>query len=237
VSRFRILKELKKSIKRKRRHVLSLGAGVVFFLLAALVGSWFAHRVITLSLSESKVYLYDDSVPVWMDNLTVVEEPDWTMREKTLHMLQSRVDEVEVILHRTYLCGEETRQLGKQSSSVAAELLKSHREWGAEFDSIGRLLMEQTVDDLSPQCRKTAYIGMDKNGNLSLYDGPPRREKVIRTFFQLDVDRLETRMNEDRVFELSNGIRVSDKDEYNSVLSTFNEFARLKSQVDLQPTD
>jgi forespore regulator of the sigma-K checkpoint len=237
VSRFRILKEIKKSLKRKRRHVLSLGAGVAFFLLSVLVGSWFAHRVITQSLSESQVYLSDDSVPVWMDNLTAEEKPDSTMREKTLHRLEKKVDEVEVILHRTYLCGEETRQLGRQSSSVAADLLKSHREWGAEFDSTGRLLMEQTVDDLSPQCRKTAYIGMDKNGNLSLYDGPPRREKVIRTFFQLDVDRLETQMNEDRVFELTNGIRVSDKDEYNSVLSTFNEFARLKSQADVQPTD
>jgi forespore regulator of the sigma-K checkpoint len=230
VSRFRILKELKKSLKRKRRHVLSLGAGVAFFLLSALVGSWFAHRVVTQSLSESQVYQSDGSVPVWMDNLTAEEEPDSSLREKTLQVLQRRFDEVEVILHRTYLCGEETRQLGRHSSTVAMDLLKSHREWGAEFDSTGRLMMEQTVDDLSPQCRKTAYIGMDKNGNLSLYDGPPRREKVIRTFFQLDVDRLETRMNEDRVFELSNGIRVSDKDEYNSVLSTYNEFAKLKSQ-------
>nr|WP_306220202.1 BofC C-terminal domain-containing protein [Cohnella sp. WQ 127256] len=89
--------------------------------------------------------------------------------------------------------------------------------------------MEESIDDLSPQCSKTAYIGMDKDANLILFDGPPKKEKVIRTFFQLDIEMLESRLNEERLRELTKGIRVTDKDEYNSVLSTFNEFASLNS--------
>ncbi len=227
MSRFRILKELKKSLKRKRRHVWSLGAGAAFFLLATLVGSLLAHRVIMQNgAREFQPVL---SSPARMDNLPTNEGPV-TAREKTLRMLNSRQGEVELILHRTYVCGEETRQLGRHAAAEAADLLKSHREWGARFDSYGRLLLEETVDDLSPQCRKTAYIGMDKDGNLSLYDGPPRLDKVIRTFFQMNVEMLETRLNQERVNELENGIRVADRDEYNSVLSTFNEFASVRSQ-------
>jgi forespore regulator of the sigma-K checkpoint len=227
VSRFRILKEIKKSLKRKRRHVWSLGAGVAFFILAALVGTWLAHKVI--SSNPSQVFLPLDSAAVWWDNPS--SETGASSRDRTLHALKESKGQMEVVLHRTYLCGEETRHLGTHTASEAEDLLRSHREWGANIDSAGRLLMEESIDDLSPQCRKTAYMGMDKDGNLSLYDGPPWEEKVIRTFFQLDVDMLESRLTEERVRELSEGIRVSDKDEYNSVLSTFNEYASMRSQA------
>jgi len=227
VSLFRIFKGIKKSLKRKRRHVLTLGAGAMFFLLATLVGSWFAYRIV--STDTSQVFLPMDSVSAWADN--PVTAPDASLRERTLHALKGRSDQVELVLHRTYLCGEESRQLGAHTAAEAAELLQSHRDWGARFDSKGRLLLEEAVDDLSPECRISAYMAMDKDGNLSLYDGPPWKEKVIRTFFQLDVEMLESRLSEERVRELADGIRISDKDEYNSVLSSFNEFASLKSQA------
>lgn len=227
MSRFRILKELKKSLKRKRRHVWSLGAGVAFFLLATLAGSWLAYRMIALNPSE--VFLPMESASAWVDNLSL--DPNASSRELTLRALRDWQGQVQLVLHRTYLCGEETRQLGRLPSAEAAELLKSHREWSASFDSQGKVLMEEAVDDLSPNCRKTAFMGVDKDGNLSLFDGPPWQEKVIRTFFQLDVDMLESRLSEERVKELAEGIRVADKDEYNSVLSTFNEFADPQSQA------
>jgi forespore regulator of the sigma-K checkpoint len=227
VSRFHLFKEIKKSLKRKRRHVLSLGVGASLFLLAALVGSWFAHRVVMNGADSLPSAVFDDSTPAWVDNLRLrtIDSSPASIKDRTVQALLRIEGDVELVLHRTYLCGEETRQLGRQPASEAAELLKSHRDWNASFDKSGRVLMEQSIDDLSPQCRQTAYIGMDKEGNLSLFDGPPRREKIIRTFFQLDTRMLETRLPEERVRELTRGIRVSDKDEYNSVLSTFNDFA------------
>lgn len=227
---FRILKELKKALKRKRRHVWSLGMGISLFLLATLVGSLFAHRIITQGENEREVFTADASVLVQLNNPVSQEVSGLSMREQTINKLEKWEGTVELVLHRTYLCGEQSRQIGRHPTSVAIELLKAHRDWEALFASDGTLVLEELVDDLSPQCRKTAYIAMDTKGNLSLYDGLPRKEKVIRTFFQLDVDMLETRMSQDRILELSKGIRVSDRDEYNSVLSTFNEFAKLKSE-------
>nr|WP_260440137.1 BofC C-terminal domain-containing protein [Cohnella lubricantis] len=86
-------------------------------------------------------------------------------------------------------------------------------------------MIEESVDDLSPECRKSAYMAIDPVGYLSIFDGPPQKKRVIRTFFQLDVKSLESSFSKERLKEMANGIRVSDKDEFNSVLSTFSEFA------------
>lgn len=233
--RFRVLKELKKRLRRKRRHILSLGIGAAVFLLASLTGSWAAYRMVTAGpLSSSQ---WEESADSWIDNLNTAQVDNPENQDHVLAALSRWQGEVEIVLHRSYLCGEETRKLGRHTTAQAADLLKSHRAWQAEFDAAGRLVIEEAVDDLSPLCRKTAYIGMDENGNLSLFDGPPNKDNVIRTFFQLDVETLESNLTQDRLHELAHGIRVSDKEEYNSVLSTFSEFAKVKSQQVLQSTE
>ncbi|WP_205417309.1 BofC C-terminal domain-containing protein, partial [Klebsiella pneumoniae] len=52
------------------------------------------------------------------------------------------------------------------------------------------------------------------------YQGEPDEEKVIRTFFQLDVGTMESSLPEGVLEQLHKGIRIQDVDEYNSVLST-----------------
>jgi len=233
VSRFRIFKELKKSLKRKRRHVWSLGIGAFVFLLATLAGTKAAQHVVTRAIAETP-WPSTEAAPVWQDKPALASQAD-AAREQALRGLKDRGGEVELVLHRTYLCGEETRQLGRHTAEAASEMLRSHRDWEATLEPTGKLTMEERVDDLSPQCRKTAFIGMDKDGNLSLYDGPPWKEKVMKTFFQLDVEMLESRLGEDRVRELAEGIRVTDKDAYESVLAVYDDYASLKSQAVPQP--
>ncbi|MFC4306181.1 BofC C-terminal domain-containing protein [Cohnella boryungensis] len=230
MSRFRIFKELKKSLKRKRRHVWSLGIGAFVFLAASLAGAWLAHRVV--SPVQSEIFAPEESAPVWMDKLS--DSDTLLSRSQALLALRNRKGDVELVLQRTYLCGEETRRLGTHTASKAEELLRSHREWDARFES-GRLTVKENVDDLSPRCRQSAYVGMDKSGNLSLYDGPPWKDKVIRTFFHLDVERMEAQLGEERARELAAGIRVPDKAAYSSMLSAFNEYASVSSQAKPQP--
>ncbi|GJM75081.1 hypothetical protein HMSSN036_72970 [Paenibacillus macerans] len=43
--------------------------------------------------------------------------------------------------------------------------------------------IDERINGLSETCSKQGYIGIDKDGNLTLFDGPPKKEKVIRTFF------------------------------------------------------
>jgi forespore regulator of the sigma-K checkpoint len=58
---------------------------------------------------------------------------------------------------------------------------------------------------------------------------------VVRTFFQLDVRSLESSLSKERLHELAGGIRVSDKNEYNSVLSTYSDYALQKSRGVMKP--
>ncbi|MNI90437.1 hypothetical protein D3C73_1479580 [compost metagenome] len=48
---------------------------------------------------------------------------------------------------------------------------------------------------------------------------------MIRTFFQLDVQHMKSSLPGDAVNQLYSGIRISDLADYNSVLSTFSEYA------------
>jgi forespore regulator of the sigma-K checkpoint len=143
---------------------------------------------------------------------------------------------VTVKLHRIYLCGDEMKQLGRMDGNSALRLLQRHPEWTAVSGKDGSVVMEQMIDDLSETCKKSAYFSLDKFGNLSLFDGPPKEKKVLRTFFQLDVHYMESSLPKERVDELVNGIRINDKDEYNSVLSTFSDYAVDKSEKVMKST-
>ncbi len=133
-------------------------------------------------------------------------------------------DLTAVVLEVHYVCGVETEQLGKMTASQVEVLLLQHPEWDAEVAADG-LRVKQQVDDLSPLCKEQAYISIDALGNLNLYEGHPTEDKVIRTFFQMDVGSLESSLPEGVWEQLQQGIRVQDKDEYNSVISTFSDYA------------
>ncbi len=132
---------------------------------------------------------------------------------------------IRVVLQTEYICGVETEQLGRMDTAQLKVLLVQHSEWEAKVTSTDTLQLKQRVDDLSPICKHQAYISIDADGNLNLYEGKPAEENVIRTFFQLDVGTLESSLPDGVLEQLQEGIRVQDKDEYDSVISTFSDFA------------
>ncbi|XEC97692.1 BofC C-terminal domain-containing protein [Paenibacillus tarimensis] len=115
----------------------------------------------------------------------------------------------------TFLIGVFAAALWYSSIAYSAEL----HQPAAMNDNI------ESFDELQEVWKKNAFFGLDKLGNLSLFDGPPADEKVIRTFFQLDVTYMESSLPKEQIDSLNRGIPVNDLAEYNSVLSTFSEFA------------
>ncbi|MET3212096.1 UNVERIFIED_CONTAM: forespore regulator of the sigma-K checkpoint [Paenibacillus sp. PvR008] len=130
----------------------------------------------------------------------------------------------------TYVCGTETLSLGTLSSQQLESLLKQHPDWKGRLNTRGEVWLERKVEDLSELCKQHAYMGMSMDGQLTLFEGPPKKEKVIRTFFQLDVGSMETALPEGVYEQLQQGIRVQDMNEYNSVISTFSDFAVERTQ-------
>lgn len=151
--------------------------------------------------------------------------PPYSVSSK-LQELKQNGELAEVLLHVVYVCGEETESLGSLQPDEVVSLLSLHPGWTASMEPDGiRVRLEQRVNDLSPHCKSHAYFGIDRNGHFSLYDGEPKDDKVMRTFFQLDIQYLESSLPAGQFEQLSRGIRVCDIEEYNSVLSTFSDYA------------
>lgn len=131
----------------------------------------------------------------------------------------------EVVLHKRYLCGEQYESLGYYTEREAEALLRDHADWKLEGIDGDRLVYAVEVEDFSPACRNNAYFGLDGNNSLALFEGKPGEGRIIRTFFQVDVEHLANSLPRETVAELLDGIKVTDYAEYSSVLSTFSEFA------------
>ncbi len=143
--------------------------------------------------------------------------------------------EASVTVQRLYVCGEEAEPLGVLPPERVAALAAAHPEWEFEASGDGTVVFTEHVDDLSEACKKNGYIGVDAAGSLTLYEGPPREAKAVKTFFQLDVEHLESALPSEVVQQLREGIRITDLSDYNSVLSTFSDFAIDETEKVMKP--
>ncbi|MBW7476236.1 BofC C-terminal domain-containing protein [Paenibacillus oenotherae] len=206
---FSLWKQLKKRLRRSKKPMWALGC-----LMGPLLMSWWCY-----------------SSPA--DAAEALGRPE---SQSVIRALTDSNRQLTVKLRLVYLCGEETSPLGRMNAKEVLGLLRSRPEWTAVMDKDGAVVMEQRVDDLSEACKKNAYMSIDKEGSLSLFEGPPKKEKVLRTFFQLDVQFMESSLPKEQIDQLIAGIRVTDVDDYNSILSTFSDYARVKSEKVMKPT-
>jgi len=212
-----LFKELKRRLRIRKRW-LSLGT---FLVLASGIG-WSL-------LSSSAGIDSPPAEPVW-SHIRGESHPELPAgsreaSDKTMELLRKDNSSREVLLHKNYVCGEVTQQYGTMSAKEIFSLFGEHPDARVMLDSSGKVHMVQDVEDLAPVCRENAYFGMDKHGNLTLFDGIPERERVIRTFFQLDVEHMKSSLPQDALDQLHSGIRITDLADYNSVLSSFSEYA------------
>lgn len=212
---FSLWKHLRKHLRRRRGSSWMLGA-ILAFMTSLLLAAWSTPVLAAESVEKSTPEASHSSI---------------------ITLLKEHKGPLTVTLHREYICGEETRPLGRMDAAQIIRLLMSHPEWKAVLAPDGEtVLLEQQIDDFSDECRSNAYIGIDKQGNLTLFDGLPKKEKVVRTFFQLDVQYMESSLPQEKVDQLAQGIKISDVDEYNSVLSTFSDFALQEHERVMNPT-
>ncbi|MFB9327230.1 BofC C-terminal domain-containing protein [Paenibacillus aurantiacus] len=223
---FSLWKQLKKRLRRRGRPSWQLGS-----IVALIIWAVCSHnvQVNAAQLPDSETWLDQQS-----NNHGAVGAP--LQSRSAIETLANQAGDLAVELRRIYLCGNERQTLGTMGSQQILGLLREHPQWTALLGADGQVVMEERIDDLSDACKKTATFSMDKSGRLSLFDGPPKKEKVLRTFFQLDVNFMESSLPREQLDQLTAGIRVTDKDEYNSVLSTFSDYAADRSEKVMKRT-
>ncbi|MBC8080937.1 MAG: BofC C-terminal domain-containing protein [Gorillibacterium sp.] len=222
-----LMKRLKKQFRSaKRRITLALLILLVGFLV-------YVENVSKSGMAEQGALGVFSSLDMgkassWgaMDKFSDPLSPDSrVISEETLHAVVQSGTSRKAYVKKNYICSEETQLIGTMSVNGILQFAKIHPEFEIAFDSTGGIVFLEHIADLSPKCKQNAFFGIDKLGNLNLYDGAPYEDHVIRTFFQLNVGHLKSSLPEEDWAKLVTGIRISDLAEFNSVLSTFSDYS------------
>jgi forespore regulator of the sigma-K checkpoint len=212
-----LLKELKKIFRRRRK------LGLNFAFLVIVIGAAGLAILPEQTDSADQVRmdrLRDKAVEAWVDSPSDAEK-----RDELAVYLQSHEVKRNVDVYTIYICGEEKQSYGQLTSAQILDLMNQHEKWLVDEIDDRTITFYEYVEDLSEQCKQSAYIGIDTMDHLTLFEGLPSADNAIRTFFQIDVESLKTSLPQETIDSLYNGIRVRDMAEYYNVISTFSQFA------------
>jgi forespore regulator of the sigma-K checkpoint len=128
---------------------------------------------------------------------------------------------ITVILERVFLDGEVSEEIVEETIWSMEDFWAQYEDWQLVHQDEEQIVFQQHVDDISPLLKSNGYFGITEDGILSIFDGKPdQSNKVIQSFFQIDVHKLESRQHN----LLKQGIKVGSKDEYINVIETYKTF-------------
>ena len=130
-------------------------------------------------------------------------------------------DQLQVILQREYLDGELSEEKITEWFWSIEEFKNKYRDWKIIEQTKDHIVLHKMENDISPLLKTNGYFGITKDGTLSIYNGKPEEDKIIHTFFQIDVGKLEVYQQE----ELQQGIQIISKDQFNSLMKEYREYA------------
>ncbi|MCH1626544.1 intercompartmental signaling factor BofC [Fredinandcohnia quinoae] len=130
--------------------------------------------------------------------------------------------EITVILERVYVDGEVSEELVKETITSMDDFWLEYEDWQLVHQDEEQIVFQQRIDDISPLLKSNGYFGITEDGILTIFNGKPNKSKnkVIQSFFQIDVGKLESYQHK----LLKKGIKVGTKDEYINVIETYKTF-------------
>ncbi len=129
---------------------------------------------------------------------------------------------VKVILERNYIDGETSEEIVYEKIQAMEDFWSKYSEWQLVDMKAGMVKFKKEVDDISPLLKSNGYFGVTHDGVLSIFNGIPSKARVIQSFFQLDMKKLESIERK----KLEKGIRISSKDQYVEVLNIFRNYSK-----------
>lgn len=129
---------------------------------------------------------------------------------------------VDVILERVYLDGEVSEEVKSETIWSMEDFWAAYAAWELVDMSEDEVVFRQSVDDISPLMKSNGYFGISEDGVLSIFNGRPGQSEIIQSFFQIDVEKLESRKHD----ELVKGIPVKSKQSYVDVIQSFQPYSK-----------
>ncbi|APH04250.1 BofC C-terminal domain-containing protein [Bacillus weihaiensis] len=149
--------------------------------------------------------------------------------QKPLRAEESHIQEpitVNVILQRKYLDGEVSEELTKETIGSMEDFWAMFASWQLVEHNQERIVLKKDIDDISPLLKTNGYFGLAGDGTLSIFNGKPTSNEVIQSFFQIDMEKLESHKH----IELIEGIRIQSKDQYLEVLKTLETYSKTEKK-------
>lgn len=130
------------------------------------------------------------------------------------------LQEKTVILQREYLDGELSEEKIIELFRSTEEFKHKYKDWKIIEQTKDHIVLYKLENDISPLLKANGYFGMTADGTLSIFNGKPEYDKIIHTFFQIDVGKLEVYQQQ----ELQQGIQIISKDQFNNLMKEYREF-------------
>ncbi|WP_026563453.1 intercompartmental signaling factor BofC [Bacillus sp. UNC41MFS5] len=131
---------------------------------------------------------------------------------------------IKVILERVYLDGEISQEVVNETCWSLENFWAKYDQWQPIDIDGSTLVFQKQVNDISPLLKANGFFGITEEGVLSIFNGKPDQLRIIQSFFQIDIKRLESTKQE----ELIQGIPIKNKNRYVEVLETFKPYSLKK---------
>lgn len=138
----------------------------------------------------------------------------------------SERDHLTVILQLFYLDGEVSEEIVTEKVTKMEDLWNEYRDWKLVDIYTDQVILKKEINDISPLLKANGYFGLTEDGTLSIFNGRPENMDIIQSFFQIDINKLESKKQQ----SLRDGIPVRDKDQFQEVLKAFKPYTLIKKE-------
>nr|WP_237730360.1 intercompartmental signaling factor BofC [Bacillus halotolerans] len=129
---------------------------------------------------------------------------------------------VHVQLEKVYLDGEVSIEHKREKVLSMDDFWADYAGWTLVEHKNGYVLFRKQVDDISPLSKVNGYIGVSDSGVISTFHGRPESDsEPIQSFFQIDLERLESHMQKN----LEKGIPFRTKAEFEDVIEHIKTYS------------
>ncbi|WP_028392065.1 intercompartmental signaling factor BofC [Bacillus cihuensis] len=129
--------------------------------------------------------------------------------------------ERKVVLQRVYLDGEMSEETHTESILAMEDFWAEYVGWELVDQNNERIVLKKNEPDISPLLKSNGFFGISEDGIFSIFNGKPEEQKIIQSFFQLDIEKLEVKEQE----ELVHGIPILNKNQYEKVLEAYKSYS------------
>lgn len=173
-----------------------------------------AAFIIGVSVAFS-IFLYMVESPIQADEKEAVNE-----REKQTPTQQFPL-ELNVHLKQIYLDGVVSEETVTETVLALEDFWAKYESWQLVDMDEERLVFQKEIDDISPMLKMNGFLGMTEDGTLSIFNGKPDEDDVIQSFFQIDINKLESKQQ----LQLKYGIPIQSKEDFSHVYEVMKQYS------------